>query len=93
MRIVLPIEALGMCRPALEDLRWTDSAGVELAYVLFQMDPGPVEFLAARGFEVWVQRQATVVDIDGGVSQPISGITLQSACFTDHSRVGAGRLA
>ena len=79
VRIVLPIEALGMCRPALEDLRWTDSAGVELAYVLFQMDPGPVESLAARGFEVSVQRQATVVDIDSGVSQPISGITLSAA--------------
>ena len=77
-KVSLPPETLEAARPGLEDLRVSDSAGNEVPYLIQR--PAPVGRVSrnAKSFKATLATGATVVVIETGLTQALSGATLET---------------
>ncbi|MBN8246681.1 MAG: hypothetical protein J0L84_04475 [Verrucomicrobia bacterium] len=72
----LPPETLNALRPGAADLRLLDPSGAEVAWILQRPqtpDPDP-PIRAAKSLQVALQPQATVMTLETGSDQPVSGL-------------------
>src|ERR1035437_7299491 len=78
VKLSLPPATLDAARPALEDLRLYDTAGVEVPYLIERPKPAGKITQAAKSFQVSVEGAFTVVTIESGLTQPIEGVTRET---------------
>ena len=78
VRIDLPPATLDAARPALEDLRLVDGAGLEVAFFIEQPAPQAAAQRKPQSFRASIENAATVLAIETGIDTPIAGITLES---------------
>jgi hypothetical protein len=78
VKITLPVETLSAARPGLEDVRLLDEAGNEVAYVTGHPVPSSKIVQAARSFQISLNAETTVMTLETGVTQPLSGVTLET---------------
>ena len=78
VRIDLPPATLDAARPALEDLRLSDSSGQEVAFLIEQPGPQPAAQRRPQSFRASLEPAATVLAIETGIDTPIAGLTLES---------------
>ncbi len=79
VKLSLPIETLGAARAALEDLRIYDAAGAAVPYLLERPARSEKIVQKARKFETTLTGDATRINLETGLVQPIEGITLETA--------------
>lgn len=72
----VPLDTLTAARPDLEDLRLFDQQGRETPFVLETPGPRQAASRAVKNFAVRVDSDRTVVVIETGVTQALSGVTL-----------------
>ena len=78
VKLSLPLGTLDAARPALEDLRLYDAAGMEVPYLIERPRPVGKVIQAARSFQVSVEGAFTVLTLETGLTQPLDGVTLES---------------
>jgi hypothetical protein len=78
VKLSLPPATLDAARPALEDLRLYDDAGLEVPYLIERPKPAGKITQAAKSFEVSMSGKITDITIETGLDQPIDGVTLQT---------------
>lgn len=78
VKLSLPVATLDAARPALEDLRLYDDAGNELPYLIQHPVPAARAIQSAKSFQVALKRNATVITLETGLSQPLDGVVLES---------------
>ena len=78
VKLSLPPATLDAARPALEDLRLYDDAGVEVPCLIVRPRPAGKIIQAAKSFEASVSASMTVITIETGLDQPLDGVTLES---------------
>src|ERR1019366_2699205 len=71
VKFSLPLATLDAARPALEDLRLYDDAGLEVPYLIERPKPTPKIVQAAKLFQVSVNAATTVLTIETGLAQPL----------------------
>jgi len=78
IKFSVPLDTLTAARAGLEDLRLYDETGREVPYVLEQpVEPRPVT-RPAGNLQVMLSAEATVVTLETGFAQAVSGLTLQT---------------
>lgn len=78
VKVSVPLDSLTAARPGLEDLRLYDNAGREIPYLIERPAQAEPVTRGAKKIQVTVNAASTVVTIDTGFTQPISGLTLQT---------------
>jgi hypothetical protein len=78
VKFSLPLATLDAARPALEDLRLYDDAGLEVPYLIERPRPLAKVVQAAKSFRVTVNAATTVLTIETGLAQPLGGVTLET---------------
>src|ERR1039457_4529733 len=78
LKLSLPLSTLDAARPALEDLRLYDNAGMEVPYLIERPRPGGRIVQAAKSFQVTVSGTTTVLILETGLTQPLDGVTLET---------------
>jgi hypothetical protein len=78
VKINLPGETFDAARPALEDLRLYDAAGVEIPYVLSRPVPSPKMIQNAKTFQISLNANNTVITLETGLQQPLEAVTLET---------------
>jgi hypothetical protein len=78
VKLSLPPATLDAARPALEDLRLYDNAGIEVPYLIERPKPVGKVIQAAKSFQVSVEGAFTVVTVESGLTQPLDGVTLET---------------
>ena len=78
VKLSLPLATLDAARPALEDLRLYDNAGMEVPYLIERPRPTGKTVQAAKSFQVTVNGTTTVLTLETGLTQPLDGVTLES---------------
>src|ERR1039458_6260779 len=76
LKLSLPAATLDAARPALEDLRLYDDAGMEVPYLIERPRPTGKITQAAKSFQVSVEGTFTVLTLETGLTQPLDGVTL-----------------
>ena len=79
VKLSLPMETLGASRSALEDLRIYDPTGAEVPYLLERPAQSGKIVGRPKKFEITLTGDATIINLDTGLVQPIEGITLETA--------------
>jgi hypothetical protein len=79
VKLSLPVETLGAARAGLEDLRIYDPAGAEVPYLLEKPTRPEKIVRQAKKFDVTLTGDATIINLETGLAQPIEGITLETA--------------
>jgi hypothetical protein len=79
VKLSLPVDSLAAARPGLEDLRIIDSTGHEVPYLLERPFQPERLILGAQKFSFTLADHATTIILETGLSQPIQGITLETA--------------
>src|SRR3989454_11227794 len=79
VKIALPPATLDAMRPGLDDLRIVDSAGNEVPYVIERPAPELAPVGVPRSFRPALRGDATVVDIETGITVPINAVTLETS--------------
>jgi hypothetical protein len=82
VKLSLPTATLDAARPALEDLRLYDNAGVEVPYLIERPRPVRKVTQAAKSFQVSVNSATTVLTLETGLAQPLDGVTLETPAGT-----------
>jgi hypothetical protein len=82
VKLSLPMATLDAARPALEDLRLYDNAGVEVPYLIERPRPVRKVTQAAKSFQVSVNSATTVLTLETGLAQPLNGVTLETPAGT-----------
>src|ERR1019366_8574781 len=82
VKFSLPLATLDAARPALEDLRLYDDAGLEVPYLIERPKPVTKLVQAAKLFQVSVNAATTVLTIETGLAQPLDGVTLETPSDT-----------
>ncbi len=82
VKISLPANTLDQARADLADLRLTDSQGNEIACLIERPRPAGETRRAARGFQVTLGTETTIVTLETGTGDPLAGVTLQSPAAT-----------
>jgi hypothetical protein len=79
VKLSLPPDTINAGRPGLEDLRLLDPSGREAPYLLER--PGRAEKIErrVRKFSLSLTPQATIINLVTGLTQPITGITLETS--------------
>lgn len=79
-RLELPPETLDAARSNLEDLRLLDPSGAEVPFLIERPAPRPGSTLAPKEFHYSAspENQTTTIEIETGVSDPITGISLET---------------
>src|ERR1035441_1866957 len=78
VKLSLPLSTLDAARPALEDLRLYDDAGMEVPYLIERPRPTGKTVPAAKSFQVTVSGTTTVLTLETGLTQPLDGVTLET---------------
>ena len=78
LKLSLPLSTLDAARPALEDLRLYDNAGMEVPYLIERPRPAGRIVQAAKSFQVTVSGDITVLTLETGLTQPLDGVTLET---------------
>src|ERR1035437_3319228 len=78
VKLSLPLSTLDTARPALEDLRLYDNAGMEVPYLIERPRPTGKTVQAAKSFQVTVNGTTTVLILETGLTQPLDGVTLET---------------
>ncbi len=78
VKLSLPPATLDAARPALEDLRLYDAAGMEVPYLIERPRPANKITQAAKSFQVSVNAVTTVLTLESGLAQPLDGVTLET---------------
>src|ERR1039457_448189 len=78
VKLSLPLSTLDAARPALEDLRLYDNAGMEVPYLIERPRPVGRIVQAAKSFQVTVSGDITVLTLETGLTQPLDGVTLET---------------
>src|ERR1035438_9329664 len=78
LKLSLPLPTLDAARPALEDLRLYDNAGMEVPYLIERPRPVGRIVQAAKSFQVTVSGDITVLTLETGLTQPLDGVTLET---------------
>ena len=78
LKLSLPPATLDAARPALEDLRLYDDAGMEVPYLIERPRPTGKIIQAAKSFQVSVEGTLTVLTLETGLTQPLDGVTLET---------------
>ena len=82
VKLSLPPATLDAARPALEDLRLYDNAGMEVPYLIERPKPVAKITQPARSFQVSVNVSTTVLTLETGLVQPLDGVTLETPAGT-----------
>jgi len=77
-RVDLPLATLDASRPALEDVRLFDPAGKEVPYLIERPAPKPETRQPAKAFHASLGEGVTTIELETGLTQPLSGVTLES---------------
>jgi len=77
-RISLPLDTLTRARPGLEDLRLSDPGGHEVPYLLERPARPVPSSRPPRALQGTVELESTVLRIETGIAQPLTGLTLQT---------------
>ena len=77
-KLNLPIETLDAARPALEDLRLYDDAGMEVPYVIERPAPTTRHIQTVKWFQTSLQARSTVITIETGLTQPLDTLSLET---------------
>src|ERR1035437_1939344 len=78
VKLSLPLSTLDAARPALEDLRLYDNAGMEVPYLIERPRPAGRIVQAAKSFQVTRNGATTVLTDETGLTGPIDGVTLET---------------
>ncbi len=78
LKISLPLETLDRARPALEDVRLYDDAGIEILYLIERPAPTPNVIQNAGSFRVSLTPDNTVITLDTGLAQPLDGVAAET---------------
>ena len=78
VKLSLPLATLDAARPALEDLRLYDNAGMEVPYLIERPRLAGKIVQAAKSFQVTVSGDITVLTLETGLTQPLDGVTLET---------------
>ena len=78
VKLSLPVETLDAARPALEDLRVYDDAGIEVPYLIEHPAPVAKVVRNAKSFQISLNSQNTVITLETGFAQPLDGVTLET---------------
>jgi hypothetical protein len=78
VKISVPLETLTAARPGLEDLRLFDPDAREIPYLIERYVPSQRSVLAPKRFEATIQQDSTVLVLESGSTQIVSGVTLHS---------------
>jgi hypothetical protein len=76
IKISLPLETLDAARPDLADLRFADSAENEMPYVIERPARPAPPIRSARSFQAQLLPDSTLITLETGTTQSVSGITL-----------------
>lgn len=79
VKISVPLETLTAARRGLEDLRLYDNNGREIPFFLERPVRLQPVVRPAKQFHVTVNPDATVITLETGFTQSLSGLTLQTA--------------
>ena len=79
VKLALPVETLNSARPGLEDLRLYDDAGNEVPYLIEHPAPVAKKFQDAKSFQVRLNANTTVINLETGAANPIDGVGLQTS--------------
>ncbi|MGO8931468.1 MAG: DUF3999 family protein [Limisphaerales bacterium] len=82
LKLSLPLATLDAARPALEDLRLCDNAGLEVPYLIERPKPVAKIVQAAKSVQVSVNAATTVLTLETGLAQPLDGVTLETPAST-----------
>ena len=82
VKVNLPAATLDAARPALEDLRLYDNAGMEVPYLIERPRPTSKVTQATKSFQVSVNAATTVLTLETGLAQPLDGVTLETPAGT-----------
>jgi hypothetical protein len=82
VKLSLPPATLDAARPALEDLRLYDTAGVEVPYLIERPRPTSKVTQSVKSFQVAVNPSTTVLTLETGLAQPLDGVTLETPAVT-----------
>jgi hypothetical protein len=77
-KVSVPQETLTRARPDLEDLRLLDPAGHEVPYLLERPTRPAASSHPPRALQVTLEAESTILRIETGLAQPLSGLTLQT---------------
>jgi hypothetical protein len=75
-RISLPVETLDAARPDLADLRFADAAENEMPYLIDRPARPAPPVRTARAFQAQLLPDSTLITLETGVTQAVTGITL-----------------
>ena len=82
VKLSLPPATLDAARPALEDLRLYDTAGVEVPYLIERPRPTSKVTQSVKSFQVAVNPSTTLLTLETGLAQPLDGVTLETPAVT-----------
>jgi hypothetical protein len=82
VKLSLPPATLDAARPALEDLRLYDTAGVEVPYLIERPRPTGKVTQSVKSFQVAVNPSTTVLTLETGLAQLLDGVTLETPAVT-----------
>jgi hypothetical protein len=78
VKLSLPLATLDAARPALEDLRLYDDAGMEVPYLIERPRPSSKITQAPKAFQVAVDTTSTILTLETGLGPPLDGVTLET---------------
>ncbi|MEE4608087.1 MAG: DUF3999 family protein, partial [Desulfobacteraceae bacterium] len=82
VKISLPANTLDQARADLADVRLTASQGAEIACLIERPRPAVESQRAARSFQVTLGTETTILTLETGTDDPLTGVTLQTPAAT-----------